>query len=160
MNAPRTVSLNAWHAAWNTEIKHALVPRTVCGRKPALYCTQQGQVAALEDARWHRLLPLSMSRLVGDSLVCGCHGLVFNPCMSCPICAGTAIPRGSVTAAQCTPGATSWTWRVYLRRGSARCRTRPDHVFYNPISMLAPCGRRLIERMAAAQTAVAMRKAN
>ena len=36
------------------------------------------QVTALEDACWHRLLPLSMGRLEGDQVVCGYHGLVFN----------------------------------------------------------------------------------
>jgi vanillate O-demethylase monooxygenase subunit len=33
---------------------------------------------ALEDACWHRLLPLSKGRLEGNELVCGYHGLVFN----------------------------------------------------------------------------------
>jgi phenylpropionate dioxygenase-like ring-hydroxylating dioxygenase large terminal subunit len=34
---------------------------------------------ALEDACRHRLLPLSMGRLHGDEVVCGYHGLIFNP---------------------------------------------------------------------------------
>lgn len=33
---------------------------------------------ALEDACWHRLVPLSKGRLEGDSVVCGYHGLKFN----------------------------------------------------------------------------------
>jgi vanillate O-demethylase monooxygenase subunit len=37
-----------------------------------------GQVAALEDACWHRLLALSMGRLEGDELACGYHGLAYN----------------------------------------------------------------------------------
>ena len=43
-----------------------------------MYRRTDGQVAALEDACWHRLLPLSMGRLEGDELVCGYHGLVYN----------------------------------------------------------------------------------
>jgi hypothetical protein len=35
-------------------------------------------VAVLEDACWHRLLPLSMGRLDGDEVTCGYHGLVYN----------------------------------------------------------------------------------
>lgn len=80
MNVPRTFPLNAWYAvAWDTEIRRDILPRTVCGQKLVLYRTQHGQVTALEDACWHRLLPLSMGRLEGDDLVCGYHGLVFNP---------------------------------------------------------------------------------
>ena len=33
---------------------------------------------ALEDACWHRLVPLSKGRLDGDEVVCGYHGLVYN----------------------------------------------------------------------------------
>jgi vanillate O-demethylase monooxygenase subunit len=37
-----------------------------------------GYVAALEDACWHRLLPLSMGRLDGDEIVCRYHGLAYD----------------------------------------------------------------------------------
>jgi len=71
--------LNAWYAAaYDVEVKHALLPRTLCNRKLVLYRRTDGQVAALEDACWHRLLPLSMGRLEGDEVVCGYHGLVYN----------------------------------------------------------------------------------
>ena len=48
-----------------------------------LYRRTDGQVTALEDACWHRLLPLSMGRLEGDEVVCGYHGLVFNAAGRC-----------------------------------------------------------------------------
>ena len=35
-------------------------------------------MAALEDACWHRLVPLSKGRLDGDTVVCGYHGLKYN----------------------------------------------------------------------------------
>lgn len=80
MNTSRSFPLNAWYAAaWDFEIEHALFSRTICDQKLVLYRTKHGQVAAMEDACWHRLLPLSMGRLDGDDLVCGYHGLVFNP---------------------------------------------------------------------------------
>ena len=37
-----------------------------------------GAIAALEDACWHRLLPLSMGWLEGDEVVCRYHGLAFD----------------------------------------------------------------------------------
>ena len=74
-----TFPLNAWYvAASDVEICRSLLSRTVCQRKMVLYRQLDGRPAALEDACWHRLLPLSMGRLEGDEVVCGYHGLVFN----------------------------------------------------------------------------------
>ncbi len=74
-----TFPLNAWYvAAGDVEIGRSLMSRTVCQRKMVLYRQLDGRPAALEDACWHRLLPLSMGRLEGDEVVCGYHGLVFN----------------------------------------------------------------------------------
>lgn len=76
--------MNAWYAAaWDHEIKHQLTPRTICGKKLVLYRRTDGRVAALEDACWHRLLPLSLGRLDGDAVVCGYHGLVFDDSGRC-----------------------------------------------------------------------------
>ena len=71
--------LNAWYAAaYDVEVGRQLLARTVCNQALVLYRKADGTVAALEDACWHRLLPLSMGRLEGDELVCGYHGLVYN----------------------------------------------------------------------------------
>jgi phenylpropionate dioxygenase-like ring-hydroxylating dioxygenase large terminal subunit len=76
--------MNAWYAAaWKYEIKRQLTPRTICGKDIVLYRKTDGQVAALEDACWHRLLPLSLGHLNGDQVVCGYHGLVFNSVGRC-----------------------------------------------------------------------------
>ena len=76
--------LNAWYAAaWTHEIEHALSPRTICGKDMVLYRQTDGQVSVLEDACWHRLLPLSMGWLNGDQVVCGYHGLMFNAAGRC-----------------------------------------------------------------------------
>ena len=62
--------LNAWYAAaWDADIKHALFPRTICGKHVVMYRKADGSVAALEDACWHRLVPLSKGRLEGVPLV-------------------------------------------------------------------------------------------
>lgn len=76
--------LNAWYAAaYDIEVKRALFPRTICGKKVVMYRTLDGAAVALEDACWHRLLPLSKGTLEGDKVVCGYHGLVFNPSGRC-----------------------------------------------------------------------------
>ncbi|MES5486627.1 aromatic ring-hydroxylating dioxygenase subunit alpha [Bradyrhizobium sp. INPA03-11B] len=71
--------INAWYAAaWDADVKQALLPRTICGKHIVMYRRSNGEVAALEDACWHRLVPLSKGRLEGDTVVCGYHGLKFN----------------------------------------------------------------------------------
>lgn len=76
----RSFPLNAWYvAAWDYEIKRALMARTVCGKKVVMYRTAAGEITALEDACWHRLVPLSLGKLDGDQVVCGYHGLKFDP---------------------------------------------------------------------------------
>ncbi|WP_300297532.1 aromatic ring-hydroxylating dioxygenase subunit alpha [Ferrovibrio sp.] len=71
---------NAWYAvAWDHEVKRSLLARTICDEAIVLYRQPDGSVTALEDACWHRLLPLSKGHLQPDgSLVCGYHGLVFD----------------------------------------------------------------------------------
>jgi phenylpropionate dioxygenase-like ring-hydroxylating dioxygenase large terminal subunit len=71
--------MNAWYAAaWDVEAKHELLARTVCNKHLVIYRRSDGQVVVLEDACWHRLLPLSKGRLQGDEVVCGYHGLIYN----------------------------------------------------------------------------------
>lgn len=72
--------LNAWYViAWDHEVKRSLLPRTICGERLVIYRQPDGHVVALQDACWHRLLPLSKGHLQDDgSLVCGYHGLVYD----------------------------------------------------------------------------------
>lgn len=71
--------MNAWYAvAWDTELKHELLPRVICNKPLVLYRKKDGTPVVLEDACWHRLLPLSKGELRGDTVVCGYHGLEFN----------------------------------------------------------------------------------
>ncbi len=71
--------LNAWYAAaWDHEVKRDLLPRTICNQKIVFWRKADGAVAAVEDACWHRLLPLSLGRIEGDDVVCGYHGLAFD----------------------------------------------------------------------------------
>jgi len=84
MTETKSYPLNAWYAAaWSHEIKHELAARRICDKDVVLYRRSDGGVVALEDACWHRLLPLSLGRLKGDEVVCGYHGLVFNSAGRC-----------------------------------------------------------------------------
>ncbi|WP_454650353.1 aromatic ring-hydroxylating dioxygenase subunit alpha [Bradyrhizobium liaoningense] len=84
----RPFPMNAWYAAaWDADVNAALLhadvnaallPRTICGKHVVMYRKVDGAVAALEDACWHRLVPLSKGRLEGDTVVCGYHGLKYN----------------------------------------------------------------------------------
>jgi vanillate O-demethylase monooxygenase subunit len=79
MTTAGSFPLNAWYAAgWSHEIVRELAPRKICGKDVVLYRRTDGKVAALEDACWHRLLPLSQGQLKGDEVMCGYHGLKFN----------------------------------------------------------------------------------
>jgi len=76
---PATFPLNAWYAAaYDVEVGRTLLPRRICDVAMVFYRTLDGRTAALEDACWHRLLPLSLGRLEGDEVVCGYHGLVYS----------------------------------------------------------------------------------
>ena len=75
---------NAWYAAaWSWEVSRTLLARRICDRPMVLYRREDGSPVALEDLCCHRLLPLSHGRLEGDRLVCGYHGLTFDPSGQC-----------------------------------------------------------------------------
>ena len=93
--------LNAWYAAaWDHELTHSLAARTIVGTKMVLYRTEDGRAVALEDACWHRLVPLSIGRLVGDEVQCGYHGLRYNSRGRCSFMPSqeTINPSASVRA--------------------------------------------------------------
>jgi vanillate O-demethylase monooxygenase subunit len=75
---------NAWYAvAYDTEVGRRLLKRTIAGRNLIFYRRRDGGPVALENACWHRLLPLSEGHLEGDEVVCGYHGLVYDHAGRC-----------------------------------------------------------------------------
>ncbi len=80
MDQNRTFPLNAWYAAaWCHEVgKREPLARTICNNKIVFWRKPDGSVAALEDACWHRQLPLSMGSIEDGEVVCLYHGLAFN----------------------------------------------------------------------------------
>lgn len=75
-----TFPLNAWYAAaWSQEVgRRAPLARTVCAKELVLWRKSDNTIAALTDACWHRLLPLSMGKIDGDDIECRYHGLAFD----------------------------------------------------------------------------------
>lgn len=80
----QTFPMNAWYATcWDVDAKREFLSRTICGKRIVIYRRIDGAPVALDDACWHRLVPLSLGRLDGDNVVCGYHGLVFEPGGNC-----------------------------------------------------------------------------
>ena len=70
---------NTWYAvAYDVEVGKTLFPRTICNEPLVMFRKVDGTVVALQDACWHRLLPLSKGWIQDDRVVCGYHGLKFN----------------------------------------------------------------------------------
>ncbi len=75
---------NAWYvAAISSTVRQELQAVRMLGVDLVLYRTGDGKPVALEDACPHRKLPLSMGRLVGDTVECGYHGLTFDASGKC-----------------------------------------------------------------------------
>ncbi|HXQ50640.1 MAG TPA: aromatic ring-hydroxylating dioxygenase subunit alpha [Stellaceae bacterium] len=88
---------NGWYAAcWSKDLGSRPVARIFLGEKVALFRTEGGVAAALEDRCCHRAAPLSRGEVVGDTLRCGYHGLRYDAsgaCVEVPI--QPAIPPGA-----------------------------------------------------------------
>src|SRR5260221_9240687 len=75
---------NHWYvAAFDDEVGRTLLARTILGEDLVLFRQVDGGIVALEDRCAHRRLPLSAGRLIGDTVECGYHGLVYDACGSC-----------------------------------------------------------------------------
>jgi vanillate O-demethylase monooxygenase subunit len=105
----RDFPLDAWYAAaWSQAVAGELTARTVADRRVVLYRLANGTPVALDDACWHRLLPLSMGRLEGDDVVCGYHGLRYDAAGRCVF-----MPSQETV----NPSAHVRTWPVVERHG-------------------------------------------
>lgn len=67
---------NAWYvAAFSADLGKWLLARTILGQKLVMFRSSEGQPVALADKCPHRGVPLSMGKLIGDTIRCGYHGL-------------------------------------------------------------------------------------
>ncbi len=70
---------NAWYVgAISTEVKDTPLARTILDQPIVFFRQSTGAIAALEDRCVHRQVPLSMGKVVDDTLQCTYHGLQFN----------------------------------------------------------------------------------
>ncbi|MEN9538696.1 MAG: hypothetical protein RLZZ126_931 [Pseudomonadota bacterium] len=79
---------NCWYVAGlSSEISRDIISRRLLGVDVALYRTLAGEAIAVRNRCPHRSFPLAKGRLEGDILVCGYHGMQFDPsgrCVSMP----------------------------------------------------------------------------
>ena len=75
------------------------------------YRKEDGTPVALEDRCAHRHLPLSMGKLVGDTLQCHYHGLRYDATGACVACRGrTIFQRGARSRAYPVVERYRWLW--------------------------------------------------
>ncbi len=75
---------NCWYvAAMSHEVTRELLSRRLLGVDVALYRTLAGEPVAVRNRCPHRSFPLAKGKLEGDVLVCGYHGMAFDPSGRC-----------------------------------------------------------------------------
>ena len=74
--APR----NGWYvAAFPHEITRTLLTRWILNEPVVLYRKENGEAVAIGGRCPHRHFPLGESKLIGDTIQCGYHGITFGP---------------------------------------------------------------------------------
>jgi vanillate O-demethylase monooxygenase subunit len=75
---------NCWYVAGlASEISRDIISRRLLGVDVALYRTLAGEPIAVRNRCPHRSFPLAKGRLDGDTLICGYHGMQFDPSGHC-----------------------------------------------------------------------------
>ncbi|HLS43144.1 MAG TPA: aromatic ring-hydroxylating dioxygenase subunit alpha [Paenalcaligenes sp.] len=75
---------NTWYPlTWSRNVGRDLSAHRIIEQDVVLFRSTEGHVVAMEDACPHRLLPLSMGKLKGDTVECGYHGMTFDCAGSC-----------------------------------------------------------------------------
>ncbi|MGF6876933.1 Rieske 2Fe-2S domain-containing protein [Paraburkholderia sp. MM5477-R1] len=75
---------NSWYvAARSSDVSRDIISRRLLGVDVALYRTMAGEVVAVRNRCPHRSFPLAKGKLIGDVLVCGYHGMQFDPSGRC-----------------------------------------------------------------------------
>lgn len=103
---------NQWYvAAWSKEINREPMERWILNEPVAFYRTEAGEPVALAGRCPHRHFPLGKSRLVGDNIECGYHGITFSPKGACVLIPSqAAIPSGCTVKAYPLVERWDWTW--------------------------------------------------
>ena len=103
---------NYWYvAATDTEVERKPLGRIILGEPIVFYRLEDGTPVALEDRCAHRHLPLSMGKLVGDTLQCHYHGLRYDKTGTCVRVPGQdMIPRSARVRSYPVVERYHWLW--------------------------------------------------
>ena len=121
--------LNQWYvAAWSSDVTREPSERWILGEPVAFYRKEDGTPVALHGRCPHRSFPLGKSRVVGDDIQCGYHGIRFAPDGR-----GTLIPSQLTVPRACRvrsyPVVERWQW-IWIWAGDPRLADEsliPDH---------------------------------
>jgi len=126
---------NYWYvAAYDHEVSGRPMRRLILGEPVVLYRLEEGTPVALEDRCAHRHLPLSMGKLVGDTLQCHYHGLRYDRSGTCVRVPGQeTIPRSARVRSYPVAERYHWLWLWMGDPALADPQTIPDfHWFDDP----------------------------
>ena len=131
---------NYWYVAgYDHEVGRRPLARVILGEPVVLYRLEDGMPVALEDRCAHRHLPLSMGKLVGDTLQCHYHGLRYDKGGVCVRVPGQdTIPRAARVKSYPVVERYRWLW-IWMG-DPAQANPTPSLIFTG--SMIRPGGRR------------------
>jgi phenylpropionate dioxygenase-like ring-hydroxylating dioxygenase large terminal subunit len=120
---------NQWYvAAWSDDVGRDPIERWILDEPVAFYRTEDGKPVALDGRCPHRSFPLGKSRVVGNDIQCGYHGISFGPDGRC-----TSIPSQDIIPNVCKvksyPVVERWKW-LWIWTGNPELADEsliPDH---------------------------------
>ncbi|MGH7916767.1 MAG: Rieske 2Fe-2S domain-containing protein [Candidatus Binataceae bacterium] len=103
---------NHWYvAALTEEVGRQPLGRILLNEPVVLFRTENGEAIALEDRCSHRHFPLHKGKLIGDTLECGYHGLVFDCSGKCTKVPGQAhVPPAASIRNYALTERWGWIW--------------------------------------------------
>jgi phenylpropionate dioxygenase-like ring-hydroxylating dioxygenase large terminal subunit len=105
---------NCWYvAALASEVTRELKERTLLGKTVLMYRTLDGAPVFMQNRCVHRSFPLSKGRLDGDQVVCGYHGMTYNPqgnCVFMPSLANAPVHAKLRSYPAVEKGPLIWVW--------------------------------------------------
>jgi phenylpropionate dioxygenase-like ring-hydroxylating dioxygenase large terminal subunit len=105
---------NCWYVAARTEeVGRTPLARKLLGTEVVFYRTEAGEPVAMRNRCPHRSFPLARGELVGDRLICGYHGMEFEPdgvCAHMPALSSTPSTVTVRTYPVADRGPVTWVW--------------------------------------------------
>lgn len=121
-----------WYViAWSHEVsQQKTIAREVCGEPVVLFRNEAGEPKALFNRCPHRGMPLhsDTGKIVGDTLVCGYHGITFDTSGKCvDIPSGGVIPNKLCVKSYPLVEKSHWIWIWAGAPEKADINLLPDH---------------------------------